>query len=115
MKVQLIFALCATLLAANVQATSLSTDDSSPESSLRDQIVTLVENVEMRTNQSIEEDVRICFRVDENSQVRLHHVNTDHIELKKAIVEQLHHADVMLESDNDEEQFYWITVKYRIQ
>lgn len=113
MKSQLIFALVATLFTVNVQAASIPASDSSTTLSLRDQIVTLVENVEMNTANRLEEDVRICFRIDANSQVRLHRVETTNYELKKAIVSQLHHADVKVDS-TEEDQFYWITIKYRV-
>jgi hypothetical protein len=113
MKSQLIFALCATLLSFNVQATSIPAADSSSTPSLRDQIVTLVEHVEMSTNNRIEEDVHICFRVDGNSQVALHSVETSNQQLKTAIEKHLEHAAVKVETSK-EDQFYWITIKYRV-
>lgn len=113
MKVQIIFALCATLLAANVQATSIPAADSSSTQSLRDQIVTLVENVDMNTSNRMEEDVRICFKVDRNSKVVLHCIETGNEQLKTAIANQLSHAEVN-SANTSEDQFYWITIKYRV-
>lgn len=113
MKSQLIFTLAAALFAINIQATSVPVADTSSTQNLRDQIVTLVENVEMNTANRLEEDVRICFRIAENSEVVLHCVETKNIELKKAIEKQLHHANVDVANTN-EDQFYWITIKYRV-
>lgn len=113
MKSQIIFALCATLLAVNVQATSIPAADSSSTQSLRDQIVTLVEQIDMSTSNRIEEDVRICFRIDSNSEVVLHSVETSNPRLKSAIEDHLQHAAVRVETSK-EDQFYWITIKYRV-
>ncbi len=80
---------------------------------IRKTIVTHLSGMNVKGAARFTEDIKICFKIQSDGLVQLHEVVCSNPKLAKEIKEEL--KDMKVEtSDSDEDQFYWITVKFKV-
>ena len=114
MKSKIFITAFAALLAFNMNTMAMVGDSSATATtSLREQIVSLVENLPMNKSVRINEEINLCFKVDVEGNVVLHEVVTQNKELATAIHRKFDRADLEVTAPL-KEQFYWITINYKV-
>ena len=112
MKSKIFITAFAALIAFNLNTMAM-VGDSSATTTLREQIVSLVENLPMDKSVRLNEEIILCFKVDVEGNVVLHEVVTENKDLASAIHRKFERADLEVTAPL-EEQLYWITINYKV-
>lgn len=112
MKSKIFITAFAALIAFNLNTMAM-VGDSSATTTLREQIVSLVENLPMDKSVRLNEEINLCFKVDVEGNVVLHEVVTENKDLASAIHRKFERADLEVTAPL-EEQLYWITINYKV-
>jgi outer membrane biosynthesis protein TonB len=113
MKTKILLTALFAFFAWQTQASSPTSPEANSSRSVRDQIVTILENGHFLSQKSNAEEVVICFAVDTQGQVEVHRVITGNPALEAAVTKKLSKAQLNV-SPTEKDQFYWITIKFRM-
>lgn len=80
---------------------------------IRQTIVTQLSGMNVEGTSRFTEDIKICFKIQADGMILLHEVVCSNPQLKKEIKDEL--KDMKVETkESIEDQFYWITVKFKV-
>jgi hypothetical protein len=107
MKAKAILSLIALVFTLSSFATTPGDIDKVTLNNIRTEVSDLLNDVDKETVDNGQEEVRICFSVDEAGEVTVYSVLSASADLKKEIIEKMHHA--VLESGTTEGEAVWMT------
>lgn len=94
-------------------AQPISTDSKTGLNEIRQHIVKQLSGMEVAHEARFHEEVKICFKLKEAGTIEVHEVQCENVQLKKEIMKEL--KDMKIETEAPlQDQFYWITVKYKV-
>lgn len=80
---------------------------------IRQHIVEQLTDMDLHNQARFQEEVRICFKLKESGTIELHEVQCENTALKQEIKKEL--KDMKVETEAPlKDQFYWITVKFKV-
>ncbi|MFT4677955.1 MAG: hypothetical protein ACI84C_001035 [Flavobacteriales bacterium] len=94
-------------------AQPLESQSNTGNDEIRQTIATQLSGMDVEGSSRFTEDIKICFKIKADGMVLLHEVVCSNPELKKEIKDEL--KDMKFETEESiEDQFYWITVKFKV-
>ncbi|MFT4677954.1 MAG: hypothetical protein ACI84C_001036 [Flavobacteriales bacterium] len=80
---------------------------------IRQTIATQLSGMDVEGSSRFTEDIKICFKIQADGMVLLHEVVCNNPQLKQEIKKELKGMKIDTE-ELIEDQFYWITVKFKV-